>query len=126
MIAVTPNLKVKNVKDTINYYAEIFGFEVVVTVPELESEKLNFGMVKKNDVVLMFQEKTNLEEEYPELKSDIQTKGLTLFFRVSNIEELYKNIENKAHIIKKLHNTFYNTKEFAIQDINGFVLTLAE
>lgn len=126
MISLTPNLKVEDVKETIKFYKDVLDFEIVLTVPEYEKEKLNFGIVKNGEVFIMFQEKSNLEEEYPNLKGGVDTKGLTLFVKVDKVEELYERVKTKAHIIKEIHDTFYNTKEFAILDNNGFVLTLAQ
>lgn len=126
MISITANLKVDNVKETILFYKDVLGFEIVMTVPEYDQAKLNWGMVKNNEAVLMFQEKYNLEEEYPALKNNTGTGCLTLFIKVENIEEFYNNIKGKVNIIKDIHSTFYGTKEFAILDINNFILTFAE
>lgn len=126
MISLTPNLKVEDVKETIKFYKNVLNFEIVLTVPDYEKEKLNFGMVKNGEVCIMFQEKLSLEEEYSILKGGVNTKGLTLFAKVDNLEELYENVKTKARVIKEIHNTFYNTKEFAILDNNGFVLTFAQ
>jgi uncharacterized glyoxalase superfamily protein PhnB len=126
MISITANLKVNNVKETLEFYKEILGFEVVVTVPGYDQPVLNWGMVKNKGAELMFQEKGNLEEEYPILKGQDGVSGLSLFVKVEDIEGLFGKIKGKAEVIKEIHETFYGTKEFAILDNNGFVLTLAE
>ncbi|BBI31057.1 VOC family protein [Cohnella abietis] len=126
MLSVTANLKVDNVKETLEFYKEVLGFEVVVTVPEYDQPVLNWGMVKNNGAELMFQEKSSLEEEYPVLKSNGGVGGLSLFFKVEDIGSTFEKIKGKATVIKEIHTTFYDTKEFAILDNNGFVLTIAE
>ncbi len=126
MQSITANLKVNNVKETLAFYKDVLGFEVIVTVPEYEQPVLNWGMVKNGGAQLMFQEKANLEDEYQVLKNDSGTGCLTLFIKVNDLEELFTQIKDKAQVIKSIHKTFYDTKEFDILDNNGFVLTFAE
>lgn len=126
MQSITANLKVNNVKDTLVFYKEVLGFEVIVTVPDYEEPVLNWGMVKNGGAELMFQEKVNLEEEYPVLKEQGGTGGLSLFIKVDDVERVFENIQHKVQVITPIHKTFYDTKEFAILDNNGFVLTIAE
>ncbi|MCD9022492.1 VOC family protein [Cohnella silvisoli] len=126
MLSITANLKVDNVKNTLEFYRDVLGFEVIVTVPEFDQPVLNWGMVKNNGAELMFQEKGNLEEEYPVLKGHSGTGCLSLFIKVKDVESLFEKIKEKAKVIKEIHKTFYDTKEFEILDNNGFVLTIAE
>ncbi|MBE9916629.1 bleomycin resistance family protein [Paenibacillus donghaensis] len=126
MQSITANLKVNNVKETLAFYKDVLGFEVIVTVPEYEQPVLNWGMVKNGGAELMFQEKENLEEEYPVLKNDSDARCLTLFIKVNDLEGLFAKIKDKAQVIKSIHKTLYDKKEFAIVDNNGFVLTFAE
>ncbi|WP_314585146.1 VOC family protein [Paenibacillus terrigena] len=123
---ITVNLKVDNVKDTLAFYKDILGFEVLMTVPDEDQPILNWAMVKNGGAQLMFQEKENLEEEYPVLKQESGTGCLTLFVKVVDLESLFAKITGKAEVIKPIHTTFYGAKEFAIVDNNGYVLTFAE
>ncbi|MNH89938.1 Glyoxalase-like domain protein [compost metagenome] len=126
MQSITANLKVNNVKDTLAFYQEVLGFEVIVTVPDIDQPVLNWAMVKNGGAELMFQEKANLEEEYPVLGNQGGSGGLTLFIKVDDVEDLFGSIQGKAEVITPIHKTFYDKKEFAIVDNNGFVLTFAE
>ncbi|TVX97722.1 VOC family protein [Cohnella terricola] len=126
MQSIIANLKVNNVKETLAFYKDVLGFEVIDTVPEYEQPVLNWGLVKNGGAQLMLQEKANLEEEYPVLKSDSGAGCLTLFIKVNDLEGLFAQVKDKAQVIKSINKTFYGTKEFAIVDNNGFVLTFAE
>ena len=52
---ITANIMVKNVKETIKFYEENLGFRKVLSVPE-EGEKLNFAIISKDKISIMFQE----------------------------------------------------------------------
>lgn len=119
------NMMTESVEETIEFYTEKLSFTVVQKV-ETEEGKVNFAILSKDDCILSFQEKNNLMEEYNTLETTVIKPTFTLFFQVNNIDEIYKELHSKVEIAKELHTTFYKTKEFAIFDNNGYVLTIAE
>lgn len=121
---VTTNIMVKSVADTIKFYEEKLGFQKVLSVPEGE-EILNFAVMNKDNISIMFQEQNNLIEEYPSLKTDKIKPTFTLFITVKNINELYESLQGKVEFAKAIHKTFYGKDEFAIIDNNGNILTIA-
>ncbi|WP_239617985.1 VOC family protein [Cohnella mopanensis] len=126
MQSITANLKVNNVKDTLVFYKDVLGFEVIVTVPEYDQPVLDWGMVKNGGAELMFQETASLEGEYPVLRNHSGVGCLSLFIKVNDLEGLFDKIKDKVEVLKPIHKTFYDVNEFAILDNNGFVLTFAE
>lgn len=123
--SLTPNLMVNDVEETIEYYTDILGFTVLMTVPE--KGKLDWAMVKRNDVVMMFQSKKSLSSELPRLAGEKPGGGLTFYIKVDRITELHEQLfHNEVEIISDLESTFYNTIEFSVVDINGYVLTFSE
>ncbi len=122
--SITTNIMVKNVKETVKFYEEKLGFQKVLSVPE-EGEKLNFAIVNKDKISIMFQEQENLIEEYSSLKAGEIIPTFTLFITVKNVSLLYEELKNKVQIAKELHQTFYGKDEFAIFDNNGNILTIS-
>ncbi len=122
--SITANIMVKNVKETVKFYEEKLGFQKVLSVPE-EGEKLNFAIVNKDKISIMFQEQENLIEEYSSLKAGEIIPTFTLFITVKNVSLLYEELKNKVQIAKELHQTFYGKDEFAIFDNNGNILTIS-
>lgn len=123
--SLTPNLMVNDVEETIEYYTDILGFTVLMTVPE--TGKLDWAMVKRNDVLMMFQSKKSLSSELPRLAGEKPGGGLTFYIKVDRITELHEELfNNEVEIISDLESTFYNTIEFSIVDVNGYVLTFSE
>jgi uncharacterized glyoxalase superfamily protein PhnB len=123
--SLTPNLMVNDVEETIEFYTDILGFTVLMTVPE--TGKLDWAMVKRNDVVIMFQTKKSLSSELPRLAGEKPGGGLTFYIKVDKITELHEELyNNEVEIISDLESTFYNTIEFSVVDLNGYVLTFSE
>lgn len=124
MKKLTPNLMVQNVNHTIRFYEEILGFEFVMSKPE--EGQFNWAMMKFGDVEIMFQTRASLAEEIPDFKELKIGGSLTFFIEVEGIKEFYAKIKQKATIAQDLHTTFYGMQEFAIKDLDGYILTFAE
>ena len=124
IVSISPNLMVKNVNKSIEFYCNILGFSLVQTVPE--SGELNWGMVEKDGLFVMFQKEESIKEEYPELEGQCTGGGLTLYIKVSNLSEFYEKIKNDVKIVHDLHKTPYGANEFAITDPDGFILVFSD
>jgi len=123
--SLTPNLMVNDVEETIEYYTDVLGFTLLRTVPE--KGKLDWAMVKCNDVVIMFQSTSSLKSSLPRLQGEKPGGGLTFYIKVDGVAELHDQLfDNEAEIISELESTFYDTLEFSIVDVNGYVLTFSE
>ncbi len=121
---ITTNIMVRNVKETIKFYEEKLGFKKIVTVPE-DGDILNFAIIARDNISIMFQEQNNLIEEYPSLKVDNIKPTFTLFITVKDVNNVYNELKDKVKIAKELHKTFYGKDEFAIFDNNGNILTIS-
>jgi len=119
-----PNLMVKDVSKTIDFYTKVLGFNVLATVPE--KSPFVFAMANANGIIVSFQEEKNIKEEYPQLSSFPQGGGLTLYIHVTDVNELFEKVNGKAKIAKELHKTFYGSTDFAIEDCNGYILTFSQ
>ena len=123
--SLTPNLMVNDVEETVEYYTDVLGFTLLMTVPE--TGKLDWAMVKRNDVVLMFQTKKSLASDLPRMAGEKPGGGLTFYIKVDRITEIHEELfNNEVEIISELESTFYNTIEFSVVDVNGYVLTFSE
>ncbi len=122
--SLTPNLMVKNVNDTLDFYLNTLDFQLLQTVPEEGS--FDWAFVQKDDVLIMFQKDTSIREEYPELENYEQGGALTMYIKVGDLQKWYEHIKDKTNVIKPMNKTFYGANEFAIQDPNGFILTFSD
>lgn len=121
---ITPNLMVENVEETIQFYEGI-GFAAAATVPK-EGGGLQFAILVKDNLTLMFQERENLISEYPILKTEKTQPSITLYIIVDDVNKYYDEIKHQYELQCELHKTFYGANEFAIKDNNGYILTFTE
>jgi uncharacterized glyoxalase superfamily protein PhnB len=119
-----PNLMVKDVNKTVDFYKNVLEFNILQTVPE--SGDFVFAIVNANGVLISFQEEKSIKDEYSQLNSFAQGGGITLYIHVTDVNELFEKIKNKSKIAKELHKTFYGSTDFAIEDCNGHILTFSQ
>ena len=122
---ITANLMVENVDETAEFYCRALGFSIAASVPKNDGG-LQFAILVKDSLSVMIQDRENLIGEYPVLSTPKVQPSVTLYITVDNFAELYEELKGKCDIICDEHMTFYGAKEFAIKDINGYVLTFAE
>ena len=125
---------VKDVNATIAYYREFLQFEFVmgvdanklVKMAEVGDAILTWAIIKRNDVEIMLQSQNSLIEEVPEFKGRTVGGTFTLYISMVDVQGLYDKIKNKVEVIKELNKTFYGAYEFAIKDLNGYIIYFAE
>jgi len=122
MKSIAPNIFVRDINETINYYKQL-RFELIATVPE--EGDLVWAMMTCGEVTFMFQSFDSLGEDLPEISR--QAGGsLLLYIQMEKIRKFHDSIVNKVDVVKGLEKTFYGATEFSIKDLNGYILTFAE
>jgi lactoylglutathione lyase len=121
---LTPNLMVEDVNDTVAFYQDVLGFALLASVPE--EGQFNWAMMQHDAVEIMFQSRASLTEDVPLFKDKAIGGSLTLYIDVEDIKGLYRQVQNRVTILHEMTTTFYGTREFTIQDCNGYVLTFAQ
>ncbi len=121
---LTPNLMVEDANETVNFYQDVLGFALVASVPE--EGQFNWAMMQHDAVEIMFQSRASLTEDVPLFKDKAIGGSLTLYIDVEDIKGLYGQVQNRVTILHEMTTTFYGTREFTIQDCNGYVLTFAQ
>ena len=75
---------------------------------------------------MMFQKIESLTKEMPILKDKEIGASLTFYIRVQDIQALYDSVKEKVDIVGNMRKTFYGAKEFAVRDLNGYILVFSE
>lgn len=122
MDSVSPNIFVKDINKTIDFY-KLLGFEITMTVPD--TGNYVFAMMTCGNVTFLFQTFGSLAEELPQISRQ-DGGSLLLYIQIKGIRKFHERIKDKVNIIKGLEKTFYGATEFSIQDINNYILTFAE
>ena len=127
MQAMSPNLGVPNVEKTVQFYHDLLSFELITSVPGKAAGKpLDWAFVQAGPVTLMFQQEQNLKNEYKNLATQAIGGAFTVYLTISNFDQVYAKAKTMTTILIEPHKTFYGAMEFAIKDLNGYTLTLAE
>ncbi|MCU7868300.1 MAG: VOC family protein [Candidatus Thiodiazotropha sp. (ex Lucinoma borealis)] len=132
---LTPNLSVKNVAESVQFYQEILGFKLEMAVPDgttrienkiLENEEYAYAMVKKDQVYLMFLNEENFKCDIPILQELTQGASVLFYIDVENIKEVYLQLKNRVEIVKALETTWYGMQELYIRDCNNYIIGFGE
>jgi uncharacterized glyoxalase superfamily protein PhnB len=122
---LTPNLVVGDVAAIVNFYCTVLGFQKGMNVPD--DPPYVFASVTNGSVEIFFNDRKAVHEDYPELVARPQGGTLTLFVEVEGIEEILTAVQKSgARITMALKTQFYGMREFAFEDPEGWVLTIAE
>jgi len=120
---LSPNLMVKSVNASVDFYTRMLGFAKVEAVPK--DGDYQWAMVSRGNVSVMFQSEHSLKEDVPAMKLKEGT-GCIFYIRLKNIDEFHAAIKGKAEIVLDMRKTFYGAQEFAVKDPDGYYLLFAE
>lgn len=122
---LTPNLVVRDVAASMEFYRAVLGFQPAITVPE--QPPYVFGSVTGGGVEIFFNDQKAVAAEYPALGSRAIGGSLTLFLEVEGIEQALAAVKKSgAKITMPLKEQFYGMREFAFEDPEGWIVTIAE
>jgi len=122
---LTPNLVVRDVAASMEFYRSVLGFQPAITVPD--DPPYVFGSVTRGGVEIFFNDKKAVAEDYPPLGARPAGGALTLFMEVEGIEEVLAAVQKSgAKIVMPLKQQFYGMREFAFEDPEGWIITIAE
>jgi len=88
---LTPNLVVRNVEASLNFYRTVLGFQPGFAVPD--APPYVFGSVTSDGVEIFFNDQKLVAEEYPALGAKPIGGSLTLFIEVEGIEDFFKKVQ---------------------------------
>ncbi len=124
MKQIVPHLFVNSVTDNINFYKDVLGFEPIYI--QTENNENNFAILKNKNVQVMVGINEILHRYAPEFKEKPLVNCSILYFEMDRVRDYYDKVKDNADIIRELHETWYNTKEFWIRDCNGYLLAFYE
>lgn len=117
---LTPNLMVPDVGRTVDFYRDVLDFELAATMPD--QRPYEWAMLGRDDVVLTVQSRESLGAEIPALHERPIGGSLALYIDVDDVDSLFDRLKTRVAVVVDPHTTFYGTREFYIQDCNGYIL----
>ena len=122
---LTPNIMVPDVNAAVKWYKDNFNFQLANQTGSLD-EDLEWAVVKAGDIQIFFQKVESLTKEIPILKDKEIGASLTFYIKVEDVQALYTSVKEKVEIVREMRETFYGAKEFAVRDLNGYILVFSE
>src|SRR5512137_2940244 len=92
--SLSPNLIVGNVNRSVQFYTDVLGFTLVASVPD--SGTLNWAMVQRESVTVMFQTLASIQEDVPSLNLKAGSAAMTLYIKVKNLDILLSEVRNRV------------------------------
>jgi len=124
---LTPNLLVANVERSIAFYVDVLGFERGMTVPE--QPPFVFASVTSGSVEIFFNDAATVVKEYPAFGGKPLGATGTMFMEIDGpgaIDALHDRLASRVKITMPLVTQWYGMREFAIEDPDGYVITVAQ
>jgi uncharacterized glyoxalase superfamily protein PhnB len=134
MKKLTPNLAVKNVRETVNYYVENLGFKLLMAVNDdrsamgdelVDGKEYVWANVLCGDVAFMFQREDSFVEDIGKIYTEVGSSA-TYYIEIENIDSFYETLKDKVEIVYAIDTIWYGAREFYIRDCNGYVLGFFE
>lgn len=121
---LTPNLVVRNVEASLRFYSEILELEKAISVPE--QSPYIFASVSNGAIEIFFNDQKTVAAEYPKLAATIGG-SLTLYMEVDRLQSVFDRVQKTgAKISMPITDQFYGMKEFAFEDVDGYIITIAQ
>jgi uncharacterized glyoxalase superfamily protein PhnB len=121
---LTPVLIVDRVEPCIRFWIERFGFTAANVVPGLDG-KLIFASVEKGAVEVMYQTRTSVIAEQPEMALELNGRSIALFIAVDDLDAVEKAVAG-APVVKARHTTFYGSTELYVREPGGNTVGFAQ
>lgn len=131
---LSPNFEVSDIKKTVEFYTENFGFKLVMTESEsqgieqtfAENKEYVFAIMQKDNVEFMFQRSDSFKNDVVFLKDLTIGATVSFYMKIEGIKEFYDCLKSKKLQITELKTTWYGMREFYVKDLNGYILGFSE
>ena len=120
---ITSILFAEEIEPCIQFWTERLGFQKTVEVPE--GEKIGFVMLEKNGIELMYQSFASVEKESAATAAAVRKGPSFLYIEVGDLNAALAATKG-AEMVMPVRTTFYQAKEFGIQDPVGHYLIFAQ
>jgi uncharacterized glyoxalase superfamily protein PhnB len=107
---LVPMLEVEDLKQTLDYYQVVLGFSVMGHMPNY------WAQVARDGVAIMF------SARYSEKRHPQPVMTGSLYFHTKEVEVWWAMLKEKAKVVYPLEDFENGMREFAIRDINGYML----
>jgi len=111
--ALTPMLRTWDMAGSIAFYRDALGFEC-------EAETEEWASLRRDGVALML--------SVPNAHEGDRMPAFTgsLYFRTDDLDAMWRRLKDRARVCYPIETFDYGMREFAIYDINGYLLQFGQ
>lgn len=120
---LTPNLYTDDVESCARFWVERMHFEKTAEVPG-DDGKLAFAALGNGGIELMYGSYASLDKD-PAVARAYRRGSSFLFLEVDGLDSVLAAMQG-APIVSPVHETFYGSTEFTVQDPAGHLITFAQ
>lgn len=120
---ITSILFAEELEPCIQFWTERLGFQKTIEVPE--GDKTGFVLLEKNGLELMYQSFASVEKENAATGAAVRKGPSFLYIEVADLDAALAATKG-AEMVMPVRTTFYQSKEFGIQDPVGHYLIFAQ
>ncbi|WP_370899286.1 VOC family protein [Chryseobacterium gossypii] len=110
-----PVLWTENLDDSIGFYMQILGFELLE-----RNDRWQWASLKKDEVQIMLSK----PNEHENLNGICFTGSF--YFNVDHVDDLWEDLKTKAKICYEIETFDWGMREFAVYDNNGYILQFGQ
>ena len=85
-----------------------------------------FASVTSGPVEIFLNDRSTVTKESPQMAGLAFGDGNTMFIEITGVDDAYDRIKSTAKVIMPIVTQWYGLREFAIEDPDGYVITIAE
>lgn len=119
IIASCPHFFVKDLRAAVDHYHEVFGF----TKPSLWGDPPGFAMPSRDGFIVMLNQVDDIEPRPNGLKDCWDA-----YFWCVGVDELFEDFRRRGATVayEPADQELYGMREFAVRDLDGYLLAFAE
>ncbi|MEM6829158.1 MAG: VOC family protein [Bacteroidota bacterium] len=114
-------LMVVDVDQTIDFYEQVLGFELLLS--EQENGSTYWAKMRKGAFTLTFKEEGRLKNELVFLKNQPVGGSVAICLLVDDLEGYHQMVKDTCDMLDHPHITPCGSTQFSMLDNNGYILT---
>lgn len=122
MKRLSPVLFVEAIEPCLSFWTDL-GFDLTTEVPE--GDGLGFVILERDGVQVMYQTRTSVENDVPELADEVMRGPAALFIEVESADWVAERLEEGRQVVPR-RQTFYGADEIIVRAPCGTLVTFAE
>ena len=111
-------MRTEDVRGTVRFYTEVLGFQCNQSLEE--DGELAWASLERDGVGIMVAVPNHHEPFLGSMFSG------SLFLNVDDVNAMWEQVKDRAHVCYPLEDFEYGTREFAIYDNNGYLLQFGQ